>query len=80
MAETDDLCEKYADLGIQLNVSEIEGAILIQSNSQGLQFLGELLIAHSKGGDRGFQISPKAAGKALFSDTATKGLYLDRVE
>ena len=53
--------------------------VLIEGNSQGLKFLGALLISLSEAHDCGEQWSPDGAGAKLFSKGSKLGIYLHRV-
>ena len=78
--KSDDICEEYADKNAKLTVRLLEDDdILIEGDSTALEFLGNLLLAHSTEKDCGRHIGPHTAGKVFFTPDSTKGLYIHRV-
>lgn len=78
----DEVCAEYARRGTKLTVRELgdgDELILIEGESNALEFLGHLLLAQASFGDCGFQIAPRGAGKGLFSKESTKGIYIHRL-
>ena len=79
MMNPDQICEKYSNNGVKITIKELEDdTILIESDSQGLRFLSELLASQIESLDTGFQISPFGAGKAMFTKDSNKGIYINR--
>jgi hypothetical protein len=76
----EDVIEEFADRGVQLNVRNLENdAVLVEADRESLEFLARLLLALARSDDCGFQIGPSGAGASLFTESATRGLYLHRV-
>ena len=76
----DDVCSQYANSGIKLSVCEIDGTVLVEGKREALLFLAALVTAQADAHDDGFAIGPKGAGRAFFSKTSTKGLYIHRID
>jgi hypothetical protein len=82
----DEVCQKYADLDVDLEISaipqeDIEDLPMIHIGGSpiSLKFLGELLIAVSAGGDgEKKQIFPNGPGGIFFGNSSKFGLYLER--
>ena len=74
----DDVVGQAADKGTRISVNILDDLIVIEGESEALLMLSDLLAAHARGKDCGFQISPAGAGSALFTDKSTHGLYLHR--
>lgn len=57
----------------------VEDYVLIEGDDDSLRFLGELLMAFAAG-DLGcsFDLHPKGAGSAHFSEASTLGLYFHK--
>jgi hypothetical protein len=57
----------------------LENYVLIEGDNESLRFLGELLIAFAEG-DWGcsYDLHPKRAGSAHFSEASTVGLYFHK--
>ncbi len=82
MSNTPDaICQAYRrKAAITIRALEDDAdTILIEADPEGLEFLGKLFLALAHTGDCGFQLGPFGAGKALFTKTSTKGLYLHRL-
>lgn len=77
----DDICEKYSERRIKILTKNLtKNIILIEGNSEALEFVGQLFLALSKSKeDCGFQISPSGAGKMFFKPSASKGFYIHRL-
>jgi hypothetical protein len=79
---TDAVCAEFADRGVQITVRRLpedSTYVLIEGDQTAFEFLGKLFLAHARGEDCGFQISPNSAGCALFSQAAQFGIYLHRL-
>lgn len=76
----DDVCGKYADRNVKISITDLEDLVLIKGTKEGLEFLGELLLAQAKFRDSGFQMCPSGAGNALFTADSTRGLYIKRID
>lgn len=82
-ASPDKLCAFCADKGIKVTVRRMkddENFMLIEGEADALAFLGQLLISQASfQKDCGFQLSPKGAGRALFSRKSDTGIYIHRL-
>ena len=83
MASPDKVCAYCADKGIMVTIQKMQeddNWILIEGDAEALAFLGHLLISQSGfQKDCGFQLSPKAAGRALFNRKSDTGIYIHRL-
>jgi len=77
--KSDEVCETYAKKGVKLTVRLLDDDVLIEGTSEGLEFLGDLLLAHAEDKGDGRHISPRAAGSIFFSPESTKGIYIHRL-
>jgi hypothetical protein len=78
--KSDDVCETYAKKKVKVTVRLLDDEdVLIEGTSEGLEFLGNLLLAHAEYKEDGRHISPRAAGSIFFSPESTKGLYIHRL-
>ena len=78
----DEICEAYARKNVKIALRMVDDhndMILIEGRSDALEFLGNLLLAHARGTDCGFQIAPNSAGSSLFDHQSTLGLYIHRL-
>jgi hypothetical protein len=78
----DRVCAEYAKRNVKIAVRSLEGeedVIVIEGAREGLEFLGQLLLAQAASKNCGFQLGPPGAGKALFAPEATKGIYIHRI-
>lgn len=76
----EDVLDEFADRGVQLNIKHLDDdTVLVEADRESLEFLSRLFIAQARSDDCGFQIGPSGAGSALFTDSATLGLYVHRV-
>jgi hypothetical protein len=53
--------------------------VLIEGDKDAFKFLARLFSAHAEAEDCGFDIGPKAAGRAWFKRGSKLGLYLHRL-
>lgn len=83
--EADNICERYAEIGVGLTVRLLESdeiqnsskTVLIEGPPMALKMLAELLSAISKDPlDKDFSISPFGAGSVHFSSKAELGIYI----
>lgn len=75
--KSDEVCETYAKKKAKLTVRLLDDEdVLIEGTSEGLEFLGNLLLAHAESKEDGRHISPRAAGSNFFSPESTKGIYI----
>jgi hypothetical protein len=77
----DNVCKEYAKKKVKLTLRflEDEKGIVIESEREGLEFLGKLFLAQASSEDCGFQLGPFGAGKAFFSKLSEVGLYIHRL-
>lgn len=78
----DAVCFEFSDSAVQITVKHLpkdSTYVLIEGDKTAFEFLGRLFLAHARGEDCGFHISPHCAGSALFSKEAELGLYLHRL-
>ncbi len=69
MSTPDTVCKKYAWKKIKITIRPLdceETTLLIESEREGLEFLGKLFLAQAKSEDCGFQLGRQGAGKAFF--------------
>jgi len=77
----DKMCASFNHSGIKLSVSLLDReTILIESDKEGLRFLGQLLNEVASGEDEGFHISPYGPGSSHFSQKSKLGLYIHRID
>jgi hypothetical protein len=82
-----DVCTVYAEmkdkkkLVIQTYQEKGIDMVLIEGEDKALEFLGKILLAHSKYKEGcGFEIGPKSAGNVFFNKKkSTHGLYIHRL-
>ncbi len=75
---SDDVCEEYAAKNVKLTVRLLDDEdVLIEGNSEALEFLGQLLLAHAAE-EHGRHLGPDGAGSVFFSRESTKGIYINR--
>ena len=81
MKSPDDVCRDYFHKKLNLTVKPMdENYILIEGDTDSLEFLGKLIIAQANfQDDCGFQIAPHSAGCAHFSKDAELGFYIHRL-
>ena len=77
----DNVCKEYAKKKVKLTLRFLEDdkGIVIESEREGLEFLGKLFLAQASSEDCGFQIGPFGAGKGFFSKLSEGGLYIHRL-
>ena len=76
----DEICEQYYDKGVKVSIIVEGDMVYLKGDQIGLEFLGKLLLAQSKFlKDDSFHISPKGAGKGLFTIESNAGLHLQRI-
>jgi hypothetical protein len=58
-----------------------KNTVLIEGSAKALEFLGQFVLAHSRGDpeDCGNGLNPKGAGSAWFTKESTLGFYLHRL-
>jgi len=76
----DDICKTCADRGVKITITDLDDLVLVKGTREALEFLAKLLLAQAEASDSGFQISPSGAGRALFTEESTRGLYIARVD
>ena len=78
----DDICEKYADLGVKVTVTDLDGElVLFKATKEGLEFLAELFWAQAYDTERDSNhLSPLRAGNALFTSDSTRGINIRRID
>jgi hypothetical protein len=77
------ICAENAARNTQIGVRALDkedDIIVIEGGREGLAFLDKLLLAQAASKDRGFQLGPRRAGKALFTAESTKGPYIHRLD
>jgi len=81
MLKTDRLCLHAADKGIRIRCQRLDPrTILLEGTSDGLKFLGNLLLAQAEGRiSCHTHLSPRGPGSDLFAPGSTIGLYLHKV-
>ena len=81
MKSPDEICGEYFEKKVSLTVKHMdENYILIEGDTDSLEFLGKLIIAQANfDEDCGFQIAPRGAGDAHFSKKAELGVYIHRL-
>ena len=78
--KSDDICDAYARKNVRLTVRLLNDEdVLIEGDSDALEFLGNLFLAHAREETCGRNIGPNAAGSAFFTNDSTKGIYIHRV-
>ncbi len=78
--KSDEVCESYAKRNVKLTVRLLhDDDVLIEGTSEGLEFLGNLLLAHAEGKEDGRHISPRGPGSIFFSPKSTKGIYIHQL-
>jgi hypothetical protein len=78
----DTVCKKYARKNIKITIRPLDDektTLLIESEREGLEFLGRLFLAQARSEDCGFQLGRRGAGRAFFSKLSTSGLYIHRL-
>ncbi len=78
----DDVCEKYADLGVKITVTDLDDElVLFKGTKKGLEFLAELFWAQAQDMELDSNhISPQNPGSVLFTRVSTRGIYIRRVD
>jgi|GEM_PF-4804349 len=74
----DDVCCEMVDRGLRLTVKELDAqTIVIEGTRETLVLLAKMIIAEAQDeAEDGFSISPFDAGRALFTEDSTRGLYI----
>jgi len=54
--------------------------VLFEADRSGLEFLSRLFASQARFSDPGFFFGPRSAGKAVFGEKASLGVYIQRVE
>ena len=72
----DDICVKYADLGVKIQVTDLDDEyVFLEGTKAGLEFLAELFWAQARDTEhKTNNLSPFAAGNALFTSESTRGI------
>ena len=81
-ATPDHVCKKYAQKKIKVTIRPLASdgdVLLIEGEREGLEFLGNLLLAQAKSEDCGLQLGLNGAGKTFFTRASTAGLYIHRL-
>ena len=78
----DDICEKYADLGVKVTVTDLDDElVLFKATREGLEFLAELFWAQAHDPERDSNhLSPRNPGSDLFTKESTRGIYIRRID
>lgn len=74
--------EEYSSKGTKLEVRMLnKDMILIEGDSEALEFFGRLLISLAKSDSQNsIQIGPKVAGSNFFTPSSTKGIYFHKTK
>jgi hypothetical protein len=76
----DDVCRQYLESGLQIKVTEVDGAIVMDGNGRALLFGSKLFAAQSEATTDCLGMSPLGAGRSWFASGSTKGVYTRQVE
>ena len=78
---TDEVCEDFANKNAQIKIKQFDNyTILIEGDSEGLEFLGNLILTQAKcKNDCKKSLAPKGAGSKLFSRGSDLGIVLHRI-
>lgn len=71
--------EKFFKKKVKIRLRVKEGQVIVETKRRGLELLSELLIAHAKCADCGFSLSPRGAGKGIFTKETEMGLYIHTI-
>lgn len=74
-----DVLKKYGNTSPKILLKVKENMLILETDTRGLAFLGNLILAHAKENDCGFQISPRGPGNKYFSSKSSVGIYLHRI-
>lgn len=76
----DEVCSNYADRGVKVTCRLMDGFVLLEGNRDGLEFLGNLLLAQAND-ERSCKksIAPDSAGSILFTRESNLGVYINRL-
>ena len=78
--KSDEICDAYARKNVTLTVRLLnDGDVLIEGDSDALEFLGNFFLAHAREETCGRNIGPNSAGSALFTKDSTKGIYIHKI-
>ena len=72
--------DRYAKKQAKLTVKKLDkGTVLLEGDSEALEFLALVLLAHIEEHDDGFQIGPRGPGSVFFTPQSTLGIYVHRL-